>query len=207
MNKIIKIAIIIVFILIACFAIFYVNDYYHADKIAIDRLNANDNVSVVKTSNGLLLDGPGNDTALIFYPGAKIEYTAYAPMFKDLSEKGIDCYLVEMPFNLALLGQNSADEIIDSGNYSHYFISGHSLGGAMAASYVNSTNKTDGLILFASYSTCKIEKPVLSIYGSEDKVLNKEKYLDSINFIEDNLTEIEIKGKSCSICILRKSVR
>ena len=194
MNKKIKIAIIIVFILIACFAIFYVNDYYHADKIAIDRLNANDNVSVVKTSNGLLLDGPGNDTALIFYPGAKIEYTAYAPMFKDLSEKGIDCYLVEMPFNLAILGQNSADEIIDSGNYSHYFISGHSLGGAMAASYVNSTNKTDGLILFASYSTCKIEKPVLSIYGSEDKVLNKEKYLDSINFIEDNLTEIEIKG-------------
>ena len=194
MNKKIKIAIIIVFILIACFAIFYVNDYYHADKIAIDSLNANDNVSVVKTSNGLLLDGPGNDTALIFYPGAKIEYTAYAPMFKDLSEKGIDCYLVEMPFNLALLGQNSADEIIDSGNYSHYFISGHSLGGAMAASYVNSTNKTDGLILFASYSTCKIEKPVLSIYGSEDKVLNKEKYLDSINFIEDNLTEIEIKG-------------
>ena len=194
MNKKIKIAIIIVFILIACFAIFYVNDYYHADKIAIDSLNANDNVSVVKTSNGLLLDGPGNDTALIFYPGAKIEYTAYAPMFKDLSEKGIDCYLVEMPFNLAILGQNSADEIIDSGNYSHYFISGHSLGGAMAASYVNSTNKTDGLILFASYSTCKIEKPVLSIYGSEDKVLNKEKYLDSINFIEDNLTEIEIKG-------------
>ena len=194
MNKKIKIAIIIVFILIACFAIFYVNDYYHADKIAIDSLNANDNVSVVKTSNGLLLDGPGNDTALIFYPGAKIEYTAYAPMFKDLSEKGIDCYLVEMPFNLALLGQNSADEIIDSGNYSHYFISGHSLGGAMAASYVNSTNKTDGLILFAAYSTCKIEKPVLSIYGSEDKVLNKEKYSDSINFIDDNLTELEIKG-------------
>ena len=194
MNKKIKIAIIIVFILIVFFAIFYVNDYYPADKIAIDSLNANDNVSVVKTSNGLLLDGPGNDTALIFYPGAKIEYTAYAPMFKDLSEKGIDCYLVEMPFNLAILGQNSADEIIDSGNYSHYFISGHSLGGAMAASYVNSTNKTDGLILFASYSTCKIEKPVLSIYGSEDKVLNKEKYSDSINFIDDNLTELEIKG-------------
>lgn len=194
MNKKIKIAIIIVFILIVCFAIFYVNDYYPADKIAIDSLNANDNVSVVKTSNGLLLDGPGNDTALIFYPGAKIEYTAYAPMFNDLSEKGIDCYLVEMPFNLAILGQNSADEIIDSGNYSHYFVSGHSLGGAMAASYVNSTNKTDGLILFASYSTCKIEKPVLSIYGSEDKVLNKEKYSDSINFIDDNLTELEIKG-------------
>ena len=194
MNKKIKIALIIVLLLIVGFAIFYVNDYYHADEMASDSLNASDNVSVVKTSNGLLLDGPGNDTALIFYPGAKVEYTAYSPLFMNLSEEGIDCYLVEMPFNLAFLGQNSADEIIDDGNYSHYFISGHSLGGVMAASYVNSTNKTDGLILFAAYSTCKIEKPVLSIYGSEDKVLNKEEYSNSIDFIDDNLTEVEIKG-------------
>ena len=194
MNKKIKIAVIIVLLLIVGFAIFYINDYYHAEKIAADSLNASGNVSVVKTSNGLLLDGPGNDTALIFYPGAKVEYTAYSPLFMNLSEEGIDCYLVEMPFNLAFLGQNSADEIIDEGNYSHYFISGHSLGGAMAASYVNSTNKTDGLILFASYSTSEIEKPVLSIYGSEDKVLNMEKYDESINFIDDNLTEVEIDG-------------
>ena len=176
-----------------CFAIFYINDYYHAEKIADDSLNSSGNVSVVKTSNGLLLDGPGNNTALIFYPGAKVEYTAYSPMFMDLSEEGIDCYLVEMPFNLAVLGQDSADEIIDLGNYSHYFISGHSLGGSMAAAYVNSTNKTDGLILFAAYPTSEIEKPVLSIYGSEDNVLNMEKYNQSVVFM-DNLTELIIKG-------------
>lgn len=194
MNRKVKIAIVIALLLIVGLAAFYINNYYHAEKIATDSLNSSDNISVVKTSNGLLLDGPGNDTALIFYPGAKVEYTAYSPLFMNLSEDGIDCYLVEMPFNLAFLGQNSADEIIDEGNYSHYFISGHSLGGAMAASYVNSTNKTDGLILFASYSTSEIEKPVLSIYGSEDKVLNMEKYDESINFIDDNLTELEIDG-------------
>lgn len=194
MNKKIKIAIVIVLLLIVGFAIFYISDYYHAEKIASDCLNDSSNVSVIETSNGLLLDGPGNDTALIFYPGAKVEYTSYAPLFMNLSEQGIDCYLVEMPFNLAFLGQNSADEIIDDGNYSHYFISGHSLGGVMAASYVNSTNETDGLILFASYSTSEIEKPVLSIYGSEDKVLNREKYDESKGFIDDNLTEFDIPG-------------
>ncbi|WP_405270612.1 alpha/beta hydrolase [Methanobrevibacter sp.] len=194
MNKKIKIAIAIVLLLIVGFAIFYISDYYHAEKVAIDSLNNTDDVSAIKTSNGMLLDGPGNDTALIFYPGAKVEYTSYAPLFMNLSSEGIDCYLVEMPFNLAFLGQDSADEIIDDGNYSHYFISGHSLGGAMAASYVNSTNKTDGLILFASYSTSEIEKPVLSIYGSEDKVLDMEKYNESIGFIDDNLTEFEIDG-------------
>ena len=194
MNKKIKIDIVVILILILGFALFYINDYYHAEKVAVDSLNSSDNVSVIKTSNGMLLDGPGNDTALIFYPGAKVEYTSYAPLFMNLSSQGVDCYLVEMPFNLAFLGQNSADEIIDDGNYSHYFLSGHSLGGVMAASYVNNTNKTDGLILFASYSTSEIEKPVLSIYGSEDKVLNVEEYNESKEFIDDNLTEFEIPG-------------
>lgn len=194
MNKKIKIAIAIILLLIIGFAIFYINDYYHAEKAAVDSLNGSANVSVVKTSNGMLLDGPGNDTALIFYPGAKVEYTSYAPLFMNLSNEGIDCYLVEMPFNLAFLGSDSADEIINDGNYSHYFLSGHSLGGVMAASYVNSTNKSDGLILFAAYSTSKIEKPVLSLYGSEDRVLNLEKYNESKEFIDDNLTEFEIDG-------------
>ena len=194
MNKKIKIAIVIVLLLIVGSAIFYINDYYHAEKAAVDSLNSSGNVSVIKTSNGMLLDGPGNDTALIFYPGAKVEYLSYAPLFKNLSSEGIDCYLVEMPFNLAFFGQDSADEIIESGNYSHYFISGHSLGGVMAASYVNSTNKTDGVILFAAYSTCEIEKPVLSLYGSEDNVLDMEKYNESKEFIDYNLTEFEIDG-------------
>lgn len=194
MNKKIKIAIIIILLLIVGFAIFYINDYYHAEKIATDCLNNNGDVSLIKTSNGILFDGPGNDTALIFYPGAKVEYTSYAPLFMNLSKQGIDSYLVEMPFNLAFLGQNSADEIIDAGNYSHYFISGHSLGGAMAASYVNSTNKTDGLILFAAYPTSEIEKPVLSIYGNKDKVLNLDKYNESKQFMDDNLTEVVIDG-------------
>ena len=194
MNKKIKIAIIIILLLIVGFAIFYINDYYHAEKIATDCLNNNGDVSLIKTSNGILFDGPGNDTALIFYPGAKVEYTSYTPLFMNLSKQGIDSYLVEMPFNLAFLGQNSADEIIDAGNYSHYFISGHSLGGAMAASYVNSTNKTDGLILFAAYPTSEIEKPVLSIYGNKDNVLNLEKYNESKQLMDDNLTEVVIDG-------------
>lgn len=194
MNKKIKIAVILVFAIIILFGIYYVNDYYHAEKTATECLNSSDNVSVIKTSNGLLFDGPGNDSALIFYPGAKVEYTSYVPLLKNISNKGIDTYAVEMPFNLAILGQNSADDIIKNDSYNHYFIAGHSLGGSMAASYVNSTNKTDGLILFAAYPTNEIEKPVLSIYGSNDNVLNMEKYNDSKDLIKNNLTEFVIDG-------------
>jgi hypothetical protein len=174
-------------------AAFYLNDYSHAEKTATDYLNGTAKVNVSKIDNYLFVDGYGNDTALIFYPGAKIEYTSYLPMFADLASKGVDCYLVEMPFNLAFLGEDSAEAIIDDGNYSHYILSGHSLGGVMVSSYMAHSKKGDGLILLSSYPTEKIDKPVLSMYGSEDKVLNMETYGESKTLM-GNLTEVVIEG-------------
>lgn len=194
MNKKIKIAIVIVLVLILGYGIFYLTDYYHAEKTATDLLNGTSNVSVVKTSNGLFLDGKGNDSAVIFYPGAKVEYTSYLPMLMDLASRGTDCYLVEMPFNIAFFGQNIADSIMNNSSYDHYFIAGHSLGGVVASAYVNATNNTDGVILLATYPTEKISKPVLSIYGTNDNVLNKEKYDVAKPLIKGNFTEVIIKG-------------
>ena len=192
-KKLIAGIVIVLIFAVAGYGIYYVNDYYHADDTAVGYLNGSGNVKVITTSNGLLLDGAGNDTALIFYPGAKVEYTSYLPLLMNLANQGIDCYLVEMPFNLAFLGFDSADEIIDAGNYSHYFLAGHSLGGVAASSYVHNNNRTDGLILFAAYPTEEIDKPVLSIYGSEDKVLDIEKYNESKSLM-DNLTEFVVDG-------------
>lgn len=183
----------IVVLAIVAYGIYYVNDYYPADDEVKSLMNGTDDLKVIKTANGLLLDGPGNDTAMIFYPGAKVEYTSYLPLLSEVSEKNVDCFVVEMPFNLAIMNVNAADEIIDNYNYTHYYISGHSLGGAMASQYVNDTNRTDGVILLASYPAKEIQKPVLSIYGSEDNVLNMEKYNDSKSLMT-NLTEIIIKG-------------
>ena len=56
-------------------------------------------------------------------------------------------------------------------------MAGHSLGGSMAASFAaENTAWVEGLILLAAYSTEPLEIPVLSIRGSEDGVLNMEKY-------------------------------
>lgn len=194
MDKKFKIVIIVIFALILGYGIFYMTDYYHAEKTATDYMNGTDNVSVVKTSNGLLLDGQGNDTALIFYPGAKVEYTSYMPMFTQLASQGIDCYLIEMPFNFAFFAQDSADDIIKNSSYNHYFMAGHSLGGVVASSYVNKTDNIDGLILLASYPTQEINKPVLSIYGSNDKVFSVDKYDEAKPLFKNNFTEFIING-------------
>lgn len=156
-------------------------------------MNGSGNVSVTHESNWLFIDGKGNDTALIFYPGAKVEYSAYLPLMNQIASQGVDVYLVHMPVNLAFFGQNRADDIINNSNYSHYIISGHSLGGVVASGYASNHN-VDGLVLLASYPTEEIDKPTLSIYGSEDKVLNLKKYNESKSLIKGNFTEHIIKG-------------
>ena len=191
-KKLILILIIIVLALMAYVA-FYLTDYSHADEEATAYLNGTDNVTVNKISNYLFLDGNGNDTALIFYPGAKVEYTSYLPLLIKLADNGIDCYAVEMPFNIAFFGADTAGSIINSTNYSHYILAGHSLGGIVASSYVNKTGDVDGLVLLAAYSTDKINTPTLSIYGSEDNVLNMNDYNKSKPLFS-NLTEFEIAG-------------
>lgn len=194
MNKKINIAIIVIFVLILGYGVFYLTDYYHAEKTATDYLNGADDFNVTKVSNGLFLDGKGNDSALIFYPGAKVEYTSYLPMFSQLASEGVDCYVVEMPFNIAFFAQDSADDVIKNSSYNHYFLAGHSLGGVVASSYVNKSDNIDGLILLASYPTQQINTPVLSIYGSNDNVFTIDKYNEAKPLIKGNFTEFIIDG-------------
>ena len=195
MNKIIKIGIILFLIVFVGGFFVYAQFYYHAEKTATDYLNGTDDVNVSKISKGLFLDGYGNNTTIIFYPGAKVEYTSYLPLFTNLASRGIDCYLVEMPFNLAFFGINSADNIIKNSSYDHYFMAGHSLGGAMASSYVNSThNNISGLIYLSSHSPKEIHVPVLSIRGTNDGVINLTSYDNAKSLMKSNFTEVIING-------------
>ena len=102
-----------------------------------------------------------------------------------------------MPLNLAVLNPNAALKIIE--NYpdiKNWYVGGHSLGGSMAASFASShPDKIKGLILLASYSTNKLNSTkVLSIYGSNDKILNLEKYENYKENIKNNLSEHIIDG-------------
>lgn len=197
-NKIILGLLTLLIIILCLFGIYYVNDYYHADDNIKAYLSGNENVSVKETSNGILLDGKGNENAIIFYPGAKVEYTSYIPLFMNLSNEGVDCFIVEMPFNLAIFGPDSADSIMqnNSYNYSNWYMSGHSMGGVIAASYAHyNPEKIDGIILLASYPSNDIKNiSTLSIYGSNDNVLNKKNYDKNKKFLPDNATEHVIKG-------------
>ncbi len=153
----------------------YTGIYYHADALAIAALESDDQVAVSQTSYGWYFDGPSKDHALVFCPGAKVEETAYAPFLHSLAAQGIDVCLVRMPFRLAVLGMNSAESVIKQHDYPHWYIGGHSMGGAVAAIYAaNHPEQFEALILCAAYPTKALPEDmrVVSLYGSEDCVVN-----------------------------------
>lgn len=197
-NKKVLIPVITVVFAVLAICIFYVNDYYHSDACVEAYLQGSSQVTVSAIEDGIYLDGPGEDHALIFYPGAKVEYTAYLPLFYSMAEQEVDCFLIEMPCNLAFLGKNKAEDIMKNYAYDNWYLSGHSLGGAMAAAYAaDHLKELDGMILLAAYPTKSLVSDsfsVLSLYGSEDGVLNMKKVESGRAYMPENYTEICIEG-------------
>ena len=181
-HKRLKLGVVAVLLLCGVFWA-YAADFYRADDIAMAAISSAATVTIVQKGNTLDFIPEDAETGLIFYPGGKVEYTAYAPLTRALADNGVLCVLVKMPLNLAVLDMNAADGIPEQYlQIKHWYIGGHSLGGSMAASHAaNNTSAYDGLVLLASYSTADLRAsglPVISIFGSEDGVLNMEKYAE-----------------------------
>ena len=166
----------VLFLVLALFlgACFYFGSYYRADETALTALKSDDAVQVSRIpQGGYFFDGPCKDTAIIFYPGAKVETSAYAPLMHRIAEERADVFLLDMPLHMAFFGINKADRIRSAyGTYSSWFMAGHSLGAAMAAQYVSEhLDAYDGLIMLAGYPTRNLHADgfsLLNIYGSND---------------------------------------
>lgn len=139
------------------------------------------------------------DTALIFYPGGKVDPRSYAPMAHALAAQGYLVVIPPMPLNLAVFGINAADGIIAAHpEIEHWALGGHSLGGSMAARYAQAHPDTvQGLALLASYpdidlSTYALDAVVL--YGSNDGLATVEKVESTRAFLPSTAQFIEIAG-------------
>ena len=148
---------------------FTIENYYDDNKVNEEEILATAYVPTNEIKAGL-----------IFYPGGKVDCTAYAPLLEECASKGILCVVVKMPFNLAVFDINRGLRVLNMLPYEveNWYIGGHSLGGSMAASCAaNNQGIFDGIVFLAAYSTLDIsEFRVLSVYGSNDKVMEIKNY-------------------------------
>lgn len=177
----------------------YLGTYYHADEIAVDAFLSESNIKteqIDKVTTAFVPESP--KAGLIFYPGGKVEVDAYFPLMAECAKNDILAVIIKMPFNLAVFDINAAEGIREKyPEVEKWYIGGHSLGGSMASSYLDKNREDfDGLILLGSYSTADLSSSnlkTLSIFGENDKVMNREKY-DKYKSNLPNLIEYEIKG-------------
>ena len=84
-----------------------------------------------------------------------------------------------------------------------WYLGGHSLGGAMAASYAaEHAEDLRGLVLLGAYSTADLRDSglkVLTVYGSEDGVMNRENYAAGLALLPEGAEELVIDG-GCHAC-------
>ena len=171
----------------------------HAGPAAQAALVSGNGVSVEAAPFGYLFDGPGSADAFVFYPGARVECTAYAPLLRTLAEQGIDCFLVKMPLNMAFTDADECMRIqsVYGDDYEHWYIGGHSLGGACAALYAaKCPDRLTGLVLLAAYATKPLSEDlaVLELHGSEDGVLNRQRLEEGRRYLPASALSEELPG-------------
>ncbi len=188
-------------VLLALFVVcaVYLSNGYEADTEAINAFATDVSVTREERTDGLVFSPQEPQKGFIFYPGGKVEHIAYEPLMRALAAEGFLCVLLEMPFDLAVLAVNAADGVREQyPAVTEWYIGGHSLGGSMAASYLQKNAQSyAGLVLLGSYSTADLSQSglsVLSVYGSEDLVLNREKYEQCRQNLPQDTREVVIEG-------------
>jgi hypothetical protein len=205
------IGLVITVLVIVCAVSFklYTDRYYREDTKVTQAIATEyqDVVSSYSDDNGMVFLPKDQDykAVIVFYPGGKVEYTAYSGLLYELAAEGYICLLPRMPENLAFLQVNAVDGIrerhpeetamVDSLDW---YLAGHSLGGVAACAYVQEhLDDFSGVILCASYPSTDLSDTnlrLLSVYGSNDGVLNMSKYKDSKKNWPTDSEEYVIQG-------------
>ncbi|GCD13223.1 alpha/beta hydrolase [Clostridium tagluense] len=197
-----KYCLFIIPIIIVTIIAIYTKDYYRAMPEAKSMLRSNDKVEYkgspwieYTAKNKIITKG------LIIYPGGKVSPEAYAPLASKVAESGFVVVIVPMPLNLAVLSPNKAEKVIEKHpKIKQWYIAGHSLGGVMVAQFAYKNQyKINGLILLASYpqksnNLSSSGVKVLSMYGTKDGFIGKDKIDESKKLLPTSTKWIPING-------------
>jgi dienelactone hydrolase len=206
-RKLITLVGIILLILTSSLAVAYavLSNRNVARPEAVNALQSDTEVTVSRAGDGSWYEFTPTantpDTGFIIYPGGFVDPVAYAPIARDIAREGYLVVIVPMPLNLAVIGVETADDIIAAyPAIESWAIGGHSLGGAMAAEYIqNNPNAIAGLVLWAAYpaentNLSDLPLAVVSIFGDADGLASSSNINNSIIRLPANTRFLAIPG-------------
>ncbi len=174
---------------------------YAPDARALEAMKGGNGITVSEQSEWIQFDPEKSEgSSVILYPGGLVKPESYAPMAKELASQGHRTYIVKMPLNLAVLGGERADAILNLDSKEKFVIGGHSLGGVMASRYASAhPDQIEGVFFLAAYPDSKgslldTDVPVISLTGTDDGVLKKDAYESAKQYLPESSEYVVIEG-------------
>jgi hypothetical protein len=146
-------------------------------------------------------------TGLIFFCGSGIAAQAYAPLLRPIADAGYPVFVIKLPYRFAPLESHrlaalarARDVFATKPEISHWVVSGHSLGGALAARLAQSHPLSlSGLVLIGTThprddDLSSLQIPVTKVYASNDGIAPRERVLANRRLLPGTTRWIEITG-------------
>lgn len=159
-----------------------------------------DDAVTVEEQPFLTFDPGDATTGLVIYPGGRIEPEAYATVARRIATAGYLVVIPEMPLDLAVLAPSRANRVIDAHpEIDHWVVGGHSLGGAMAATFTELSLRVDGLVMWAAYPAMSVDLSgrdveSVALLGTEDGLVAADEVRGATARMPDGYVVIPIDG-------------
>ncbi len=188
-------------VVLASVGLYFVQPY-PVDERAIEGVSDDLALTVSETDSGLVVRPADGDptTGLVLSPGALVPNDAYVPLAGDIAtETGLTVYLVDAPLQLAILDVDAASAVVDAHpEVDHWYVGGHSLGGAMACRYADANaDRLAGVVLLGAYCEVDVsdtDLDVLTVVGTRDGIVNREAVATSRDLVPADATFVEVEG-------------
>lgn len=197
------------FLLWAVIVMSWLANSYRTRGVPDGTLQSSPTVSVTDGASVLEFSPTSSDgkPALIFICGSGVSAHAYAPLLRPIADAGYAVFVVKLPCRFAPLAShkqtavNQAFEIVKAHpEASHWVISGHSLGGALACRVAQSDPKAFSAMVLVGTTHPKQDDlsslpiPVTKVYASNDGVAPPDRTLANKRLLPKDTQWVEIKG-------------
>lgn len=174
---------------------------FQSRNLPKDTFENSDKVTVTESNDVITFrsKNPINDLNILFFQGGLTDPKAYAPLCRQLAEKGYTCQLLKMNWRLPQYDYKKTTTLFNlkKGNY---VIGGHSQGGKMAAQLVyENPTLFKGLFLIGTshprdINLSELEIPTIKIYAENDGLASVEEVMDNKSKLPENTKLILVKG-------------
>jgi dienelactone hydrolase len=197
------------FLIWAAIVMSWLANSFRTRGLSPDVLRSSPTVSVVDEDTTLQFVPTSSEPrhGLIFICGSGGAAQAYAELLRPIAEAGFPVFVVKLPYRFAPLEshkQAAVDRAIgvtaSHPQFSHWVLSGHSLGGALACRVAKSDPKPYSAMVLVGTTHPKLDDlssltmAVTKVYASNDGVAPSDKILANKRLLPSDTQWVEIKG-------------